>query len=256
MCVTSSRPRCWAACCSWTGQTCCASGSSREGPRLQWRQWQPQDLIRQQVRKGVWGALHAGTGRRLLQAATCAARPRLRHQAAEHPCAPLTPCTPLPAHPAHHSLHTLHTAPCTPCTPLPAHPAPHSLYTLRTAYYLHATPWRLPPVAVCPAGLVLPALCDPHPGLQLLLAVDVPATITVLAEATAGWDAVDTDLRAAAGKPSAEQVSVLVATQVRVSAGWCCVMVMGRAQAEAVQHGRVVCLCAGCGAGAARRQCG
>lgn len=132
-----------------------------------------------------------------------------------------TPCTPC--------------APLTPCTPLPG---------------------GCPPVAVCPAGPMLPALCDPHPGLQLLLAVDVPATITVLAEATAGWDAVDTDLRAAAGKPTAEQESVLVATQVRVSAGWCCVMVMGRAQAEAVQHGQVVCLCAGCGAGAARRQRG
>jgi hypothetical protein len=45
--------------------------------------------------------------------------------------------------------------------------------------------------------------------------VDVPATITVLAEATAGWDAVETDLRAAAGKPTTELESVLVATQVR-----------------------------------------
>jgi hypothetical protein len=62
---------------------------------------------------------------------------------------------------------------------------------------------------------LLSALCDPHPALQLLLAVDVPATITVLAEATSGWDAVETDLRAAAGKPTTELDSVLVATQVR-----------------------------------------
>jgi hypothetical protein len=47
--------------------------------------------------------------------------------------------------------------------------------------------------------------------------VDVPATITVLAEATAGWDAVETDLRAAAGKPTTELESVLVATQVCVT---------------------------------------
>jgi hypothetical protein len=36
----------------------------------------------------------------------------------------------------------------------------------------------------------------------------------VLQEATAGWDAVETDLRAAAGKPATELESVLVATQV------------------------------------------
>lgn len=68
--------------------------------------------------------------------------------------------------------------------------------------------------AAAPGGPVLSALCDPHPALQLLLAVDVPATITVLAEATAGWDAVETDLRTAAGKPTTELESVLVATQV------------------------------------------
>lgn len=67
------------------------------------------------------------------------------------------------------------------------------------------------------------ALCDPHPALQLLLAVDVPATITVLAEATAGWDAVETDLRAAAGKPTSELESVLVATQVSCGSGGVCV---------------------------------
>jgi hypothetical protein len=59
-------------------------------------------------------------------------------------------------------------------------------------------------------------LSDPHPALQLLLSVDVPAVVAVLAEATAGWDAVETDLRAAAGKPASELESVLVATQVRV----------------------------------------
>lgn len=59
-------------------------------------------------------------------------------------------------------------------------------------------------------------LSDPHPALQLLLSVDVPAVVAVLAEATAGWDAVETDLRAAAGKPASELESVLVATQV----GW------------------------------------
>lgn len=58
-------------------------------------------------------------------------------------------------------------------------------------------------------------LADPHPALQLLLRVEVAATLTVLAEATDGWDAVETDLRAAAGKPAEELESVLVATQVR-----------------------------------------
>lgn len=58
-------------------------------------------------------------------------------------------------------------------------------------------------------------LCDPHPALQLLLSVDVPAVVAVLSEMTGGWDAVETDLRAAAGKPAAELESVLVATQVR-----------------------------------------
>jgi hypothetical protein len=47
-----------------------------------------------------------------------------------------------------------------------------------------------------------------------LLAVDVAATIQVLAQATEGWDAVETDLRAAAGKPAEELESVMVATQV------------------------------------------
>lgn len=57
-------------------------------------------------------------------------------------------------------------------------------------------------------------LQDPHPALRLLLAVDVAATIQVLAQATEGWDAVETDLRAAAGKPAEELESVMVATQV------------------------------------------
>jgi hypothetical protein len=64
-------------------------------------------------------------------------------------------------------------------------------------------------------------LSDPHPALQLLLSVDVPAVVAVLAEATAGWDAVETDLRAAAGKPASELESVLVATQVRLTDADC-----------------------------------
>jgi hypothetical protein len=64
-------------------------------------------------------------------------------------------------------------------------------------------------------GVFCRGLSDPHPALQLLLSVDVPAVVAVLAEATAGWDAVETDLRAAAGKPASELESVLVATQVR-----------------------------------------
>lgn len=57
-------------------------------------------------------------------------------------------------------------------------------------------------------------LSDPHPSLQLLLCIDVSAAVAVLSEMTCGWDAVETDLRAAAGKPTAELESVLVATQV------------------------------------------
>jgi hypothetical protein len=63
-------------------------------------------------------------------------------------------------------------------------------------------------------GVFCRGLSDPHPALQLLLSVDVPAVVAVLAEATAGWDAVETDLRAAAGKPASALESVLVATQV------------------------------------------
>jgi hypothetical protein len=64
-------------------------------------------------------------------------------------------------------------------------------------------------------------LQDPHPALRLLLAVDVAATIQVLAQATEGWDAVETDLRAAAGKPAEELESVMVATQVGAGGvGW------------------------------------
>eukprot|EP00879_Flechtneria_rotunda_P025668 GHRR01027302.1.p1 GENE.GHRR01027302.1~~GHRR01027302.1.p1 ORF type:complete len:146 (+),score=63.48 GHRR01027302.1:865-1302(+) len=61
------------------------------------------------------------------------------------------------------------------------------------------------------------AITDPHPALQLLLSVDVSAVMAVLSEATFGWDAVETDLRAAAGKPAEQLESVLVATQVRAS---------------------------------------
>jgi hypothetical protein len=67
------------------------------------------------------------------------------------------------------------------------------------------------------SGVFCQGLSDPHPALQLLLSVDVPAVVAVLAEATAGWDAVETDLRAAAGKPASELESVLVATQVGAS---------------------------------------
>ncbi len=45
--------------------------------------------------------------------------------------------------------------------------------------------------------------------------MDAAAAICVLNEAVAGWDAVETDLRAAAGKPTEELESVLVASQVR-----------------------------------------
>lgn len=59
------------------------------------------------------------------------------------------------------------------------------------------------------------ALRDPHPALRLLLSVDAPAAVALLSEVTGGWDAVETDLRAAAGKPAEELERVLVATQVR-----------------------------------------
>lgn len=68
-------------------------------------------------------------------------------------------------------------------------------------------------------GVSCGELSDPHPALQLLLRVDVPAVVAVLSEATSGWDAVETDLRAAAGKPASELESVLVATQVGAGGG-------------------------------------
>ncbi len=58
-------------------------------------------------------------------------------------------------------------------------------------------------------------LGGPHPALRSLLAVDVAAAVSVLGAAVEGWDAVETDLREAAGRPAAEELeSVLVATQV------------------------------------------
>ncbi len=50
----------------------------------------------------------------------------------------------------------------------------------------------------------------------MLLRVDAAAAVAVLGEAVSGWDAVETDLRAAAGKPAEELDSVLVASQVRL----------------------------------------
>ena len=50
--------------------------------------------------------------------------------------------------------------------------------------------------------------------MQVLLGVDIAASMAVLAEATEGWDAVETELREAAGKPVAELDCVMVATQV------------------------------------------
>ena len=51
---------------------------------------------------------------------------------------------------------------------------------------------------------------------QILLRADAAATVAVLGEALSGWDAVETDLRAAAGRPAQELDSVLVASQVCV----------------------------------------
>jgi hypothetical protein len=78
----------------------------------------------------------------------------------------------------------------------------------------------MPTSSACPEWCVQRVMSDPHPALQLLLAVDVSAVIAVLSEVTAGWDAVETDLRVAAGKSTHELESVLVATQVRGSCCW------------------------------------
>ncbi|GLI64518.1 hypothetical protein VaNZ11_007787 [Volvox africanus] len=70
-----------------------------------------------------------------------------------------------------------------------------------------------------PLGQLPPALlAGPHPALQVLLSIDVAAAVSVLGSAVAGWDAVETDLREAAGRAAAELDSVLVATQVLVNA--------------------------------------
>lgn len=47
----------------------------------------------------------------------------------------------------------------------------------------------------------------------------MPPAVCVLGEAVDGWDAVETELRAAAGKPTQELQSVLVATQVGLQGG-------------------------------------
>ena len=69
------------------------------------------------------------------------------------------------------------------------------------------TPLPLPQTA-------FPTVCATPISLQLLLSIDVAAAVCVLGGAVAGWDAVETDLREAAGRPAAELDSVLVATQV------------------------------------------
>ncbi|GIL71113.1 hypothetical protein Vretifemale_1731, partial [Volvox reticuliferus] len=76
-----------------------------------------------------------------------------------------------------------------------------------------AREWRRPLEQLPPA-----LLAGPHPALQVLLSVDVAAAVSVLGSAVAGWDAVETELREAAGRPAVELDSVLVATQVLVNA--------------------------------------
>ncbi|GAX83579.1 hypothetical protein CEUSTIGMA_g11004.t1 [Chlamydomonas eustigma] len=58
----------------------------------------------------------------------------------------------------------------------------------------------------------------PHPALQILLRHDPTAAVFVLGEAVSEWDAVETDLRSAAGKPAEELDSVRVASQVLIQA--------------------------------------
>jgi len=55
------------------------------------------------------------------------------------------------------------------------------------------------------------------PSQKVLLRADAAATVAVLGEALSEWDAVETDLRAAAGRPAEELDSVLVASQVMMS---------------------------------------
>ena len=62
-----------------------------------------------------------------------------------------------------------------------------------------------------------PPIPSPTPSQKVLLRADAAATVAVLGEALSEWDAVETDLRAAAGRPAEELDSVLVASQVMMS---------------------------------------
>ena len=78
--------------------------------------------------------------------------------------------------------------------------------------------------AACPPGPTLPLL-HTHASyactsFQVLLREDAAATVSVIGEALSGWDAVETDLRAAAGRPAEELDSVLVASQVSDDVGF------------------------------------
>lgn len=69
------------------------------------------------------------------------------------------------------------------------------------------------------AGQATRQLPSPHPALQLLLEADAAATVYVLGAAVEGWDAVETELLAAAGKDVPEALErVSVATQVLADA--------------------------------------
>ena len=75
------------------------------------------------------------------------------------------------------------------------------------------------PAGVLPMSARPPDAPSPLPSPQILLRADAAATVAVLGEALSGWDAVETDLRAAAGRPTQELDSVLVASQVCVAGG-------------------------------------
>ena len=57
-------------------------------------------------------------------------------------------------------------------------------------------------------------LAGPHPVLRQLLHTDAAVTLGILDESLAGWDALDADLRAAAGLPTVEDGAGRSATQV------------------------------------------